>query len=169
MLRRSPRVALTAVLTAAIATVASASAAGASYARVDAGDFFTAKINGSTGQTAPVTILMACAGPIYPGETGHPLGGQTVAVMRVPPPPTGAATLGYTGDNGTSIGAFFGPPPPSASPVASYVSFQVYRTKTIPTSLELPCSGSGHVIFVPLPLLPPARTVAVPVRFVGQP
>jgi hypothetical protein len=67
-----------------------------------------------------------------------------VGVKRVPPPPAGTATLGYTGDRGTSTGAFFGPPPPTAGAGTSYVSFQVYRTKPIPTDLELPCSGSGR-------------------------
>lgn len=169
MLRRQPRATLIAALAAAIATLASESAAGASYVRIDPRDFFAATVNGSTGQSAPVTIFMACAGPVFPGETGHPLGGQTVGVKRVPPPPAGNGTLGYTGDRGTSIGAFFGPPPPSAGAGSSYVSFQVYRTKPVPIDLELPCSGSGQVTFVPLPLLPPARTVAVPVKFVGQP
>jgi hypothetical protein len=169
MFRRIPRVALLGALAAAIATGTSASAAGAFYLRIDPGDFFIATVNGSTGQNAPATIFMACAGPVYPGETGHPLGGQTVGVKRVPPPLGGTATIGYTGNRGTSIGAFFGPPPPSSGAGSSYVSFQVYRTKPIPIDLELPCSGSGQVIFVPLPLLPPARSIAVPVKFVGQP
>jgi hypothetical protein len=169
MFRRTARAALIASLVATIATLASESAAGASYVRIDPRDFFTATVNGSTGRSAPVTILMACAGPIYPGETGHPLGGQTVGVKLVPAPPGGTATIGYTGNRGTSIGAFFGPPPPSSGAGSSYVSFQVYRTKPIPIDLELPCSGSGQVIFVPLPLLPPARSIAVPVKFVGQP
>jgi hypothetical protein len=169
MFRRTARAALIASLVASLATLASASAAGASYVRIDPHDFFIATVNGSTGQNAPVTIRMACAGPVYPGETGHPLGYQTVGVKRVPPPPAGTATLGYTGDNGTSIGAFFGPPPPTTGAGSSYVSFQVYRTKPIPIDLELPCIGSGQVIFVPLPLLPPARSIAVPVKFVGQP
>lgn len=171
MFRRLPRASVIAVLTATIAMLASATAAGASWVRVDPHDFFTATVNGSTGQSAPVTIFVACAGPVQPGETGHPLGGQTVRVKQVPPPPAGTATIGYTGDRGTSIGAFFGPPPPSAGAGsgASYVSFQAFRTKPIPIELELPCSGTGQVTFVPLPLLPPARTIAVPVKFVGQP
>lgn len=169
MFRPTARATLIAVLTATLATLASASGAGASYVRIDPHDFFIAVVNGSTGQSAPVTIFVACAGPVYPGETGHPLGAQTVGVKRVPPPPNSTATLGYTGDNGTSIGAFFGALPPSAGDGSSYVSFQVYRSKPIPIDLELPCSGSAHVNFVPLPLLPPARTVGVPVEFVGQP
>ena len=169
MFRPTTRATLIAALTATLATLASASAAGASYVRIDPHDYFIATVNGSTGQTTPVTILVACAGPVFPGETGHPLGGQTVGVKRVPPAPAGTATRGYTGDNGTSIGAFFGQLPPTAGGGSSYVSFQVYRSKPIPTDLELRCSGSALVNFVPLPLLPPARTIAVPVKFVGQP
>jgi hypothetical protein len=169
MFRPTARATLIAALTAALATLASASAAGASYVRIDPHDFFIATVNGSTGQSAPVTIFVACTGPVHPGKTGHPLGGQTVGVRRVPPPPAGTATLGYTGDNGTSIGAFFGPLPPSDRAGSSYVSFQVYRSKPIPIDLELPCSGSAQVTFVPLPLLPPARTIGVPVKFVAQP
>jgi hypothetical protein len=169
MFRRIPRVALLGALAAAIATGTSATAAGAFYPRVDPGDFFIATVNGSTGHNAPVTIFMACAGPVYPGEMGHPIGGQTVGVKRVPAPPDGTGTLGYTGTSGTSIGAFFGAPPPSAPTSSSYVSFQVYRRKPIPIDLELPCSGSGQVTFVPLPAQPPAQSIAVPVKFVGQP
>lgn len=115
-----------------------------------------------------MTILTTCVGPIHPGETGHPLGGQTVGVRLVPVPGSRTSSLGYTGNRGTSIGAFFGAPPPSPSG-SSYVSFTVYGTKPIPTSLVLPCAGRGQVTFVPLPLQPPARTIAVPVAFAGQP
>jgi hypothetical protein len=157
------------MLTATVALATSASTAGASSVRVDPRDYFIATVNGSTGEIRPVTIFMACAGPISPGETGHPLAGQTVGVKRVLPPSSGTSALGYTGTSGTSIGAFFGAPPPTAPASSSYVSFDVYRAKPIPVTTVLPCSGTGQVTFVPLPLLPPAQTIAVPVRFVGQP
>jgi hypothetical protein len=169
MFRHVPRTLAVAVLTVTVAIATSVSAAGASFAKVDPRDFFTATVNGSTGETGPVTIFMACAGPTFPGETGHPLAGQTVGVKRVPPPSSGTSALGYTGTSGTSIGAFFGAPPPSTPATSSYVSFDVYRTKAIPTTLVLPCGGSGQVTFVPLPLQPPAQSIGVPVKFVGQP
>lgn len=133
--------------------------------RVAPRQHFTAEVNGASGESHPAVIRMACFGPIRPGETGHPMGGQTVAVERVPPSTPGS---GYTGDRANSIGAFFGAPPPGAAN-SSYVRFAEYGTKAIPTSLELPCSGSGKVSFVPLPSQPPARDVEVPVDFVGQP
>jgi hypothetical protein len=125
---------------------------------------FVGLINGSTGTPQPATIRMACFGPIQPGQTGHPFGGQTVAVQRV----AATANSGFTGDRTTSIGAFFGPPPPSGTS-ASYVDFTTYGQKALPTSLTLPCSGSGKVSFVPLPVDPTSRDFVVPVRFVGQP
>jgi len=129
--------------------------------------YFVATVNGSSGQPDRAVIRMACYGPIQPGQTGHPLSGQTVAVTRVAASTAGA---GYTGVRANAIGAFFGPPPPSASPVASsYVNFGHYVTKAIPTSFELPCAGTGQVTFVPLPLDPSERDVVVPVSFVGQP
>jgi hypothetical protein len=124
---------------------------------------FIGRINGRTGRPHRVVIKMACFGAVRPGETGHPMGGQTVAVQMV----DGGRATGYTG-TGTTIGAFFGAPPPSADS-ASYVAFHVYRSKKIPTSLSLPCSGSGTVTFVALPLNFHEHSFGVPVSFVGQP
>jgi hypothetical protein len=39
----------------------------------------------------------------------------------------------------------------------------------LPTSLLLPCSGSGTVTFVALPKSPSERSFNVPVTFDGQP
>jgi hypothetical protein len=39
----------------------------------------------------------------------------------------------------------------------------------LPTSLTLPCSGTGTVWFSPIPVVPPSRSASVPVDFVGQP
>jgi hypothetical protein len=154
---------------AAALTMMPASAAGASHSRIVPREYFSATVNGSTGSSGPVTIEMACAGPVHRGETGHPLAGQSVGVKLVPVPSSSSTELGYTGTNGSAIGAFFGAPPPSATADPSYVAFAVYRMKPIPTTLELPCGGTGHVIFVPLPALPPARSISIPVAFVGQP
>ncbi|TMB91665.1 MAG: hypothetical protein E6J45_04935 [Chloroflexi bacterium] len=127
---------------------------------------FTAGINGSPGVPNPATILMACFGPILPGQTGHPFGGQTIAVRKVTRKTPGA---GYTGTRATSIGGFFGLPPPAAPPASTFVSFIRYGQQEIPTSLVLPCAGPGQVTFIGLPLDPSERDVAVPVVFVGQP
>ncbi len=55
---------------------------------------FGALVNGSTGYPSPATIRMACFGPIRPGQTGHPLPGQTVEVFQ---PEVIVGHFGYTG------------------------------------------------------------------------
>ena len=127
--------------------------------------YFIGLVNGSTGRPEPVAIRMRCFGPVVPGETGHPMAGQTLAVRHVP----ASANVGMTGADTTSIGVFFGTLPP-ASPGASssWVDFTQYGQQPLPTSLNLPCGGTENVNFIPLPLTP-SRLYAVPVSFVGQP
>jgi hypothetical protein len=134
--------------------------------------YFTGVINGKDGNTSiPITIRMACAGAVRPGQTGHPMGGQTLAVHQLfPPSPTGS--LGYTG-NDSEIGVFFNAPPPARSrarAATTSTTFTRYdRTQPLPTSLTLPCEGTRTVWFVPIAVVPPSRAATVPVRFVGQP
>jgi hypothetical protein len=133
--------------------------------------FFTGVINGHDGNTTiPIVIRMACFGAIRPGETGHPMAGQTLAVHQLFPPTTTAGSLGFTG-NDSQIGVFFNTVPPVArSSSASTPNFRRYDvTKPLSTSLTLPCGGSGTVYFVPIPVIPPSRAATVPVEFVGQP
>jgi hypothetical protein len=133
--------------------------------------YFTGVINGKNGNTIiPITIQMACVGPIRPGQTGHPLGGQTVAVHQLFPPATAVGSLGYTGTD-SEIGVFFNAPPPSvASASAGTPIFHRYdQPRPLPTSLTLPCAGTGMVWFTPIPVVPPSQSASVPVRFVGQP
>ena len=164
---RMARSSITALVVAAGASFACCTVvAVAGSTAIGPNQYFTGTINGSTGTPNPVAIRMACFGPVRPGETGHPMSGQTVAVHRVAKTVAGA---GYTGTRGTSVGVFFGAPPPSGSGGSSFVSFTSYGQKLIPASLYLPCSGSGRVSFVSLPLDPSARDFTVPVRFAGQP
>jgi hypothetical protein len=131
--------------------------------------YFTGVINGKPGNTTtPITIKMACAGPIRPGQTGHPLPGQTLAVHQLFPPAPGS--LGYTGDD-SKIGVFFNAPPPAvAQPGATTPVFTRYdRPRPLPTSLTLPCAGTSTVFFTPIPVVPPSRSATVPVRYMGQP
>jgi hypothetical protein len=49
------------------------------------------------------------------------------------------------------------------------LTFTEYNlTAELPTSLELPCSGSGRVNFIPEPVGTGARTASVPVEFLGE-
>jgi hypothetical protein len=134
--------------------------------------YFTGVINGKDGNTViPIPIRMACFGPIRPGQTGHPMAGQTLAVHQLFPP-AAAGSLGQTG-NDSQIGVFFGAPPPDTArtgAAAGSVLFTRYdKPKPLPTSLTLPCGGTGTVWFTPIPVVPPSQSAAVPVKFVGQP
>jgi hypothetical protein len=156
-------------LTVAAVTAVGLSAGPAQARPVGPKQYFTGVINGKDGNTTtPITIRMACAGPIRPGQTGHPLPGQTLAVHQLFPPASG--TLGYTG-NDAKIGVFFtAPPPGGARATATTPAFTRYdRPQPLPTSLTLPCAGTGTVYFTPIPVIPPSRSATVPVRFVGQP
>lgn len=135
--------------------------------------FFTGVINGKDGNTTiPITIKMACFGPVRPGQAGHPMSGQTVAVHQLFPPSSTGGSLGETGRDST-IGVFFGAPPPAAFivPAAgeSLVFARYDKPKPLPTSLTLPCSGTGTVWFSPIPVVPPSRSASAPVNFVSQP
>jgi hypothetical protein len=160
------RTLLVAIAAAAACIALLPSAAGAAPPAIGPNQPFVGKVNGSEGVIAPVAIKMACFGAITPGQTGHPMAGQTVEVRRRL---VDRKRFGETGSLTTSIGAFFGPPPPSASPVASYVNFTAYGLQKIPTTLTLPCAGTGHVLFVPLPTVCCGRSFNVPVTYVGQP
>ncbi len=156
-------------LAAAAVLVAVAQTAPAQAGPVGPKQYFTGVINGKPGNTTiPITIKMACAGHIHPGQTGHPLRGQTLAVHQLFPPASGS--LGYTG-NDAKIGVFFTAPPPAAAQISTTTPvFTRYdRLKPLPTSLTLPCAGTGTVWFTPIPVVPPSRSATVPVRYVGQP
>jgi hypothetical protein len=153
---------------AAGVAVLPAGAAGAT--RVGPGQYFTGVINGRDGNTiTPIVIRMACFGPIKPGEKGHPMAGQTLAVHQLFPP-AAVPTIGYTG-NDSEIGVFFNAPPPVVTPPAATtpIFIRYDRPRPLPTSLLLPCGGTGTVWFTPIPVVPPSRSATVPVAFVGQP
>lgn len=129
--------------------------------------YFTATVNGgpTSASTAEPVIKVACPGPITPGETGHPLAGQNVEADAVLPPVSGDLTqLGFTGSAAHEIDAFIGTQTGTAAnpPIVINAFFAAYP---IPTSLNVPCGGSGVVSFVPLPTSPTARSVAVNVLF----
>ena len=140
--------------------------------KVGPDQFFTGVINGHLGNTStPITIRMACFGPVTPGETGHPMAGQTLAVHQLFPPTATAGSLGFTG-NDAEIGVFFNVVPP-VRPGASVSTTPIFKRynapKRLPISLTLPCGGTGTAYFTPIAVVPPSRTASVPVEFLGQP
>jgi hypothetical protein len=140
--------------------------------KVGPNQYFAGLVNGSRG---PAVVRMACFGPTYLGERGHPLPGQTLEVAylgRVPPPtPFATGDVGFTGPLASEIGAVFGPLPPS--PYASPVSVTIFTfygvSQPLPTSVLLPCFGSGSVRFVPIPVAGGSKQAVVSVVFEGQP
>jgi hypothetical protein len=82
-------------------------AAAKTHPKVRPHQYFAGLVNRSLGTPKSAVIKVLCPGP--EALSGHPLSGQTVDVglsIRT------ASNSGYTGDGGTSIGAFFGPLPP---------------------------------------------------------
>ncbi len=141
--------------------------ASASSPKIGPNQYYTAAINGSTGQSAPVSIGVFCPGPA--AKTGHPLPDQTIAVSVAS---SASTDVGKTGPNANSIAAFFGAPPPAPASAAdlaadtNHVVFTHYRTLPLPHSLVLPCGGSGTVTFLSLPL-EPQTSVSIPVTYVS--
>lgn len=148
---------------AALVTAVAAAPAGADPiidpAPIGPNQFFYGLVNDHAGQA---TILMGCAGPSQPGQTGHPLAGQTVKVLPAPAPTT--SDLGFTGSAAHAIAVRFPSPTVTDTPV---ILRDYAVSAPIPTSLTLPCSGSGKVAFVPEPTSPTAHTTTVTVTFVS--
>jgi hypothetical protein len=108
---------------------------------------------------------MACF-PV-PGLTGHPAAGQTVEVFRFPEVLPGSADIGLTGTAADSIQVDIST---ETTGLEKAVTFTEYNVRAeIPTALELPCSGTGRVNFIPTPFGTRAKTASVPVEFVGEP
>ena len=161
MLRRSL---IGASLVAIAAVVITPGVGGATtHTKVGPHQYFAGSINGSLGLPTPAIIRVVCPGPATLGQRGHPLTGQTVEVGLTI---TTTSNPSYTGKAATSIGVFFGPPPPS-SIGPGQVNFKKYGVpKAIPTSLNLPCDGTGVVTFLPFPESPPtSRSASVAVQY----
>jgi hypothetical protein len=118
---------------------------------------FGALVNGTSSN---VTIRMGCFGAVRPGQSGHPMTGQTVEVFR----PEVLQVPGFTGDSADEIVAHF-----TEDPSVPIVLRRFGRRAAIPTSLRLPCGGSGSVVFTPVPTSPTASSATIPVNYVGQP
>lgn len=119
---------------------------------------FIGEVNGAA---VDAVVQVGCFGPVIPGQTGHPIAGQSVDVTpAVSVPVTGQP--GYTGEAADHVVVDFGTP---ASNSAATV-LKAYGVKAeIPTGIELPCYGTGKVAFVPQPTSPTARTAYVTVTY----
>jgi hypothetical protein len=159
LLRRTAPLSAAAALALATAPLASADA----IAAVGPNQYFTAQVNGPASSTGSSVIKVVCPGPVTPGELGHPVSGQTVEAFLVLPPVTVPNQLGFTGSAAHQIDVFF---TPASSGTAAPVVLTAYGVVAkIPTTLLLPCGGSGVVSFVPEPGSTTARSYQVPVVY----
>jgi hypothetical protein len=144
--------------TAALGT-ASAAAAGPVQDPLPIGpdQYFNAQVNGASVNAA---ITVVCPGPV---GKGHPVAGQSVEAFLVVPPVT--SVLGYTGTAAHSIDAYFPGVPPIVNPPVVLSGY--FAKYAIPTTLTLPCGGTGTVVFAPTPTSPTARSFTVTVRFLN--
>jgi hypothetical protein len=119
-------------------------------------EYFTGLVNNHPPGAA--VIYVVCPGP--EGVTGHPAGNQPVEVETTPA--TSAADIGYTGSAGDAISAALG----AATATITIANFTSYFVKQyIPTSIEVPCSGTGTVAFIPSPWSSTAKTATLAVTF----
>jgi hypothetical protein len=144
--RTASRVAL-ASASALIAVGALAVPAAAQGGPVGPRQYFYGQVFGPASGTAQGVIEVACAGA---AAAGHPFPGQFVEVQQIFPPVT--TTLGYTGNFGIRISAdliWSRGTIAVATPIATFTSYGV--SMPIPTSITVPCSGSGVMNFAPSP------------------
>ena len=109
-------------------------------------EHFTAQVNGHSKRAV---VAVVCSMPLQTGETGYPLAGQSVGLEL------GGA--GRTGSLATSIVTTFTP--------TATVTFTQYETQSLPSTLVLPCAGSGTVTFAPEPTSSTARSASVTVTY----
>lgn len=130
---------------ALIAAGTLAAASPAQAVSVGPNQYFTGQVFGDTGQSV---IDVVCTGAAM---TGHPAPGQTVDVLLLIPPLT--TTAGYTGDQAVEIDAALIYPTGAVSAKTPVATFTQYSMKEpIPTSISVPCGGSGVMSFSPYPL-----------------
>ena len=127
-------------------TVAAVATPPAGAGPIGPNQHFSGLVNGKRSSAVVTTV---CAGPAA-GRTGRVAGGQTLSVVR---------GRGRHGDTGpfTAIYAWFVPQSGGTTTTApTQLKFESYRTpQAIPTSIQVPCDGTGEVEFSSCPYLAP--------------
>jgi hypothetical protein len=114
---------------------------------------FSGLVNGTRTSAVVYTV---CAGPAWAGRTGPVAGGQTLAVVKA------RTGQGYTGPF-TQIYAWFVPQSGGTTTAPTQVKFDSYKARQgIPTSVQVPCDGTGMVEFSSCPYLAPCSFGWIP-------
>lgn len=138
-----------------VVTVSGAAAVGSTPIRPH--QHFVGIVNGKrASSTTPPVVITVCAGPIWPGRTGPVASNQTLAVAQV------ASGGGYTGLF-SQVYAWFVQDNSAGGP--QQVRFTSYGTSmAIPSSVRVPCGGTGQVEFSSCPHLAPCAAGWVPIE-----
>jgi hypothetical protein len=113
---------------------------------------FIGLVNGSN---TSVVVDTVCPGPVWRGREGPVAGGQTRSVAEV------ARGRGFTGPFSQIYSWFV--PRHEETPVE--LAFTSYGTpQSIPSSVRVPCGGTGRVEFSSCPYLAPCASGWVPDR-----
>jgi hypothetical protein len=153
-MRRFVQLSVVCVALALTGTVPLASEASAGTP-IRAGQHFVGLVNGT--RKAP-EVKTVCPGPVGPKSMGPVAGKQTMSVVHE------RKGHGYTGLF-SSIYAWFQPAAGGSKP--TQLHFARYSTpKSISTSIQVPCGGTGTVVFSSCPYLAPcaAGWVTDPVK-----
>ena len=149
---------LTVCLAVALATIGVGAAVGGAQQSIGPDQHFIGLVNGSNVDPVVYTV---CPGPARPGQMGSVLGGQTMSVAEV------ASGGGFTGLF-SQVYAWFVPvsPTPTASTPTSapvQLKFTTYGTpQAIPSTVRVPCDGTGTAEFSSCPYLAPCAFGWVP-------
>lgn len=152
--------ALAVVLAMTLSSFGVGTAVAAAREQIGPDQHFIGLVNGSNDD--PV-VYTACPGPSSLDRRGHVVGGQTMSVAKK------AAGGGFTGPF-SQVYAWFAPTKSGTTP--RQLKFTRYgRLRAIPTSVRVPCEGTGTVVFSSCPYLAPCAYGWVPdevdVRFVN--
>jgi hypothetical protein len=139
------------VVVAAVLMGTSIGPLAASGASIGPHQHFVGRVN---GQPSTATVHTVCAGPSTQGQLGSIASGQTVSVIRL------SSGRGYTGPF-SQVYAWFVQNASLNGHLA--VKMTAYRTRVaLPTSVRVPCDGTGRVEFSSCPYLAPCAAGWVP-------
>ncbi len=142
-----------------LASAGVASADGSLPVPIGPNQYYVGLIN---GVSSGAVVKTDCASPTTPSQTGHPLGSQTAMVTLYDSVTT---TWGFTGSIAHSVRVTIGGSASAGTPAVIGTTTNYYVTLPFPSTLTVPCSGTGTATFTALPTDTNAKDATVPVTF----